>query len=40
MTALELADGKVPYSDLPAMAVIVSVINKPSPSLNKFENWS
>lgn len=40
MTALELADGKVPYFDLPGMAVLIYVINKPSPQLSKFENWS
>lgn len=31
MTALELADGKVPFYDLPAMAVLINVINRPSP---------
>lgn len=38
--ALELADGDAPNSELPAMRVLLQIINSPPPSLNRHENWS
>jgi serine/threonine protein kinase len=35
ITAIELSDGDAPYSDLPAMKVLMSVINSPSPTLKR-----
>lgn len=40
ITAIELSDAEAPYSDLPAMTVLLRVINSPSPVLKKEKNWS
>ena len=40
ITAIELSDGDAPYSDLPAMKVLMSVINSPSPTLKRDKQWS
>lgn len=34
MTAIEIAQGDAPYADLPAMKVILSIINEPPPRLS------
>jgi len=40
ITALELAMGDAPNSELPAMRVLLVIINSPPPDLPKFEEWS
>jgi len=39
ITAIELAQGEAPYSDLPAMKVILSIINGQPPQLNMSRQW-
>ena len=39
ITAIELAQGEAPYSDMPAMKVILSIINQAPPQLNIHEKW-
>jgi len=39
VTAIELAQGKAPYQELPAMKVILSIINNPAPSLSISRTW-
>lgn len=39
VTAIELAHGEAPYSELPAMKVILAIINGVPPILNKHEQW-
>lgn len=40
ITALELALGDAPNSDLPAMRVLLVIINQAPPHLPKNEDWS
>jgi serine/threonine-protein kinase OSR1/STK39 len=40
ITAIEVAQGEAPNSELPAMRVILAILNSPPPSLSKHENWS
>lgn len=41
ITALELVDGRPPFSDLPAMKALLMILNSPCPTLNKYEyHWS
>ena len=40
ITALELANGDAPNSELPAMRVLLAIINQPPPTLSKNEEWS
>lgn len=41
ITAIELAQGDAPNSELPAMRVLLVILNSPPPSLNKHESfWS
>ena len=40
ITALELAIGDAPNSELPAMRVLLVIINSPPPHLPKNEQWS
>ena len=39
ITAIEIAEGSAPNSELPPMHVLIKIINDPSPSLDK-EEWS
>ena len=39
VTAIELAQGNAPYSDLTAMKVILSIINGAPPQLGKTRPW-
>ena len=40
ITAIELAQGDAPNSELPAMRVLLVIINQPPPTLSKNEEWS
>lgn len=40
ITALEMVDGKPPHNELPAVKVLVMVLNGPNPGLSKYEDWS
>jgi len=41
ITALEIAAGEAPNSELPAMRVLMVILNSDPPTLNKHENfWS
>lgn len=40
ITALELAQGEAPNSELPAMRVLLVIINQPPPQLLKSDDWS
>lgn len=40
ITAIELARGDAPNSELHAMKVLMAVLNNPAPSLSQKENWS
>ena len=40
ITAIELAQGDAPNSELPAMRVLLVIINQPPPALSKNEDWS
>mmetsp|Transcript_16105 Transcript_16105/g.27215 ORF Transcript_16105/g.27215 Transcript_16105/m.27215 type:complete len:118 (+) Transcript_16105:576-929(+) len=40
ITAIELAQGDAPNSDLPAMRVLLAILNSAPPQLSKHENWS
>ena len=39
ITAIELAQGQAPYSELPAMKVILSIINGAPPQLSISRTW-
>lgn len=39
ITAIELANGEAPYQNLPAMKVILAIINNAPPCLSKQEKW-
>ena len=39
ITALEIAEGEVPYQGMTAMKIILSIMNSQPPTLNKHENW-
>ncbi len=39
ITAIELAEGEAPYSNLPAMKVMLNILKGPPPSLSKHEKW-
>jgi serine/threonine protein kinase len=40
ITAIELSQGEAPNSDLPAMRVLLQIINSPPPTLRNNSNWS
>jgi serine/threonine protein kinase len=40
ITALELTRGEAPNSDLPAMKVLLEILNMPPPKLSNNEEWS
>lgn len=40
ITAIELAKGNAPNSELNAMKVLLVILNSPSPTLSKHEDWS
>lgn len=41
ITAIELAQGEAPNSELPAMRVLLVILNSAPPTLSKFEShWS
>jgi serine/threonine protein kinase len=40
ITAIELSEGDAPNSELPAMRVLLSIINSPPPTLSHRQNWS
>lgn len=40
ITAIEIAEGKVPHADLPSMKVIMMVLNSKSPSICQYDGWS
>jgi serine/threonine-protein kinase OSR1/STK39 len=41
ITAIELANGEAPNSELPAMRVLLVILNSEPPTLNKHETfWS
>lgn len=40
ITAIEIAEGKVPHQDLPSMKVIMMVLNSPSPKICSYYGWS
>ena len=40
ITALELTRGEAPNSDLPAMKVLLEILNMPPPKLSNNEDWS
>ena len=40
ITAIELAHGDAPNSELPAMRVLLVILNSSPPTLSKHENWS
>ena len=39
VTAIELAEGNAPYSEMPAMKVILQIINFPPPKLGERKPW-
>ena len=39
ITALELANGKPPYSDVNTMKAILTIINEPPPVIDKKDGW-
>lgn len=39
VTAIELAQGQAPYSELTAMKVILSILNGPPPALSISRTW-
>ena len=39
VTAIELAQGNAPYSELPAMKVILEILNKDPPQLGSTRPW-
>lgn len=39
ITAIELAYGEAPYQQLPAMKVILQIMNNAPPSLNRNDRW-
>ena len=40
IAAIELAEGIIPFQDLPSMKVLLMVLNQPSPSISKYYPWS
>ena len=40
ITAIEIAEGKVPHQDLPSMKVIMMVLNSPSPRIYSYYDWT
>ena len=40
VTAIELAQGDAPNSELPAMRVLLVILNSAPPTLSKHEDWS
>lgn len=40
ITAIELAQGDAPNSEMPAMRVLLVILNSAPPTLSKHENWS
>lgn len=40
ITAIELAQGDAPNSELPAMRVLLVILNSSPPTLSKHEDWS
>lgn len=39
ITAIELAQGEAPYANLPAMKVILNILNEQPPQLSKEDKW-
>ena len=40
ITAMELVDGHPPNDNIPAVKVLVNVLNGPTPGLSQYEDWS
>ena len=40
VTAIELAQGDAPNSEVPAMRVLLVILNSKPPTLSKHEDWS
>jgi len=40
ITAIELSNGEAPYCDLPAMKILIEIMEKPSPTLKRSKDWS
>ena len=40
ITAIELAEGNVPFQDHPPMKALMNIFNSDPPNLNKYEHWS
>jgi serine/threonine protein kinase len=40
ITAIELAEGIIPFQDMPSVKVLLMVLNQPSPSISKYYPWS
>lgn len=39
IACIEMGEGAAPYHDLPAMKIIISIMNSAPPELSKFDDW-